>query len=471
MFFKNKIFFLILLCVFDKSLLKEIVSDEKLLFVLEHFRHGARGAYKSFNYNEWKDYLNEDWKGAGELTQLGMRQHYLLGYAVRNKYKNFISKEFDPNEIYIISTDVNRTLISAYSNLLGMYHNSSNLDKKGFIKNNNYSNIINNKIFEEEKLQNIFPIHIFNEKDLRYQLYRTEVCPGFETFINKISESEGMKNILINIFEKTNKNYGKHLSQFIDQNIIDKKDYKSYFKVLKNICDTFISDYFDGRSVEDLSKTGINMDEFYDHCLNVSLITVYYSYYGVPLEKSVEFGISPTFREIFEYMDKRILLDKENNPDKIISASPKFVIISGHDVSLAAFDLFFENKFNIKYKRADYANNQIFELWKKGDKYYLKYLINLETSGKFEYYEFKKEVLKDLYTDEEIRKICNVDNYVIFKQLYYNKMKKINMIIITIIFVLLFFTIFLKLKKKSNINVFQYKIIEMENMQSVTTNL
>ena len=213
------------------------------------------------------------------------------------------------------------------------------------------------------------------------------------------------------------------------------------------------------------------MEEFYDHCLNVSLITVYYSYYGIPLERSVEFDISHTFREIFEYMDKRILLDKENNPDKIISASPKFVIISGHDVSLAAFDLFFENKFNIKYKRADYANNQIFELWKKGDKYYLKYLINLETSGEFEYYEFKKEVLKDLYTDEEIRKICNVDNYVIFKQLYYNKMKKINMIIITIIFVLLFFTIFLKLKKKSNINVFQYKIIEMENMQSVRTNL
>ena len=465
MFYMNYIlFFLILFCIFDKSLLKEEASDEKLLFVLEHFRHGARGPYKSFNYNEWKDFLNEEWKGAGELTQLGMRQHYLLGYSVRNKYKNFISKEFNQNEIFIISTDVNRTLMSVYSNLLGMYPNYTNINKKGYIKNNNYSNIINNKIFEEEKLKTIFPIHIFDAKDLSYQLYRTEVCPGFETFIKKISESEGMKNILINIFEKTNENYGKYLSQFIDQNIIDKRDYKSYFKVLKNLCDTFIADYFDGRDIKDLSKTGINLEEFYDHCLNVSLITVYYSYYGIPLERSVEFDISHTFREIFEYMDKRILLDKENDSDKIISSSPKFVIISGHDVSLAAFDLFFENKFNIKYKRADYANNQIFELWKKGDKYYLKYLINLGISGEFEYYEFKKEVLKDLYTDEEIRKICNVDKYVTFNQLYSNKIKMINIIVISIVFALLFFLIFLKIKRKSSFNIIRYKIIEMKNI-------
>ena len=206
------------------------------------------------------------------------------------------------------------------------------------------------------------------------------------------------------------------------------------------------------------------MEEFYDHCLNVSLITVYYSYYGVPLERSVEFDISHTFREIFEYMDKRILLDKVNDSDKIISSSPKFVIISGHDVSLAAFDLFFENKFNIKYKRADYANNQIFELWKKGDKYYLKYLINLETSGEFEYYEFKKEVLKYLYTDEEIRKICNVDKYVTFNQLYSNKIKMINIIVMAIVFALLFFLIFLKIKRKSSFNIIRYKIIEMKNI-------
>ena len=460
---KTKLFFLILFYTCSKSLLKEEESEEKLLFVLEHFRHGARGSYKSFNYKEWKDLLNEEWKGAGELSNLGMRQHYLLGISVRNKYNNFISKEFNPNEIYIISTDVNRTLISANSHLLGIYNNS-NINKKGFIQNQNYSNIIHNKIFEEEKLKYIFPIHIYSEKDLKYQLYRTEICPGFETFFKKISESEGMKNLLKNTFENTNNKYGKYLTQFIDQKIIDNYDYNSYFKVLKNLCDTLIADYFDGRDIKDLRKTGINLEEFYDHCLNISLITVYYSYYGIPLEKSVEFGISPMFREIFEYMDKRIILDKENNQDKITPSSPKFVIISGHDVSLAAFDLFFENKFNIKYTRADYANNQIFELWKKGDKYILKYLINLETSGEFEYYDFKKKVLKELYSDDDIKKICGVDKYISYNQsINNNQVKIINIIMISIIIILLFL-IYLILKRKSNMNIFQYKIIEKKSI-------
>jgi len=122
LFTKKGISILILFCLCIKSLLKEVQSDEKLLFVLEHFRHGARGAYKSFNYNTWRDILNEEWKGSGELTPIGMRQHYLLGTSIRNKYKNFISNEFNPNEIYAISSDVNRTLISAYSNLLGIFH-------------------------------------------------------------------------------------------------------------------------------------------------------------------------------------------------------------------------------------------------------------------------------------------------------------------------------------------------------------
>ena len=149
------------------------------------------------------------------------------------------------------------------------------------------------------------------------------------------------------------------------------------------------------------------MEAFNHHCLNISLINVYFSYYGKPLEKSAQFGISPMFRDIFEFMEKRIKLDKENNSNKITPSAPKYVIVSGHDVSLAAFDLYLENKFNITYTRADYANNQIFELWKKEDKYYIRYLINLELGGEFEYDYFKKKVSEDLYSDDDIRAICN----------------------------------------------------------------
>ena len=116
----NTSFIFIFFIILNKSLLKE-ESDEKLLFVWEHFRHGARGSYKSFDYINWKDILNEKWKGAGELTPIGMRMHYLLGVATRKKYNHFLSPVYNPNEIFVISTNVNRTLISAYSNLQGLF--------------------------------------------------------------------------------------------------------------------------------------------------------------------------------------------------------------------------------------------------------------------------------------------------------------------------------------------------------------
>ena len=472
MFFNKKIInILLLFCFFNKFLLKE-ESNEKLLFVLEHFRHGARGAYKLFDYKNWKDLLKENWKGPGELTSLGMRQHYLLGKSVRNKYKNFIDYEFNPNEIYIISTNVNRTLMSAYSNVLGMYYNNNTdiINEESFIPNQNYSSIINDRQFEKESFYYNYPIHIFDDKDLRYQLYRTETCPGFqEYFIKKIRESEGLKKLYKDAFEYTNSKFGKYLEKFIDQKIIHDLDYTKYFSSIEKICDTFIADYFDGRIIEELSKTGINFEEFNEHCLtNISLITVYYNYYGNPVEKSVEFGVSPMFREIFEYMEKRIKLDKENNPDKIIPSSPKFVVVSGHDVSLAAFDLFFKNRFHIDYQRADYANNQIFELWKKDEKYYFKYLINLETAGEFDYYDFKNKVSQFLYTDEEIKKICFPDKFSVYiaKNNNNNLMKMINMNIIWIIFILvIIIIIFLSIRRKNNFKSNYFKIIEMGNMK------
>ena len=98
-------------------------SEEKLLFVWEHFRHGARNPYTHVNKTTWIDYIGVQWKSEGELNSLGLRAHYLLGTATKNRYKEFLSENFDTNEIFIISTDSNRTIVSAMSNLQGIYHN------------------------------------------------------------------------------------------------------------------------------------------------------------------------------------------------------------------------------------------------------------------------------------------------------------------------------------------------------------
>ena len=465
----NKIFTFIFLITINKSILKE-ESNEKLLFVWGHFRHGARGSYKSFDYKNWVDMLKEKWRGSGELTPIGMRMLYLLGVSSRNKYKDFLSSDFNPNEIFIISTDVNRTLISAYSYLQGIYSNSKKKNinnkqiKRAIIQNRNYSKEINNKIINlKNKIIeggiNVFPVHIFNTKDYKYQLYRPEYCPGIGKNYTKIRNSEGIQKIYNDIFRTTNENFGTYIFKFMNKSIRDEPDYLYNYKIIKNLGDTFIADYFDGRNLSNVKNSGINIDKFYNHCLNISLITSYYNYYGNPLEKTVEFGVSPIFRDIFNYMDKRILLDKKGTPDKIISSSPKLFVVSGHDVSLAGIDLFLESKFGIPFRRADYSSNQIFELWKnkKDGKYYIKYLINLEIAGNFEYNEFKKKVFSYLYSDEEIKQVCKA-----YYSIYMKTEPTIFFLNMFIILIFLSFIILLYLiKMKKNI---KRKEIRKENI-------
>uniref|UniRef100_A0A0K0DRC0 acid phosphatase n=1 Tax=Angiostrongylus cantonensis TaxID=6313 RepID=A0A0K0DRC0_ANGCA len=69
----------------------------------------------------------DDWAlgggGFGQLTPLGMAQQFKFGKLLREFYveTGFLSKKYSSKEIYILSTDVNRTIISAMSNMLGMY--------------------------------------------------------------------------------------------------------------------------------------------------------------------------------------------------------------------------------------------------------------------------------------------------------------------------------------------------------------
>ena len=104
------------------------ISHSKLLFLFEHCRHGAR-SMSHLDKND-KDFIGELWNGKAELSYVGMRQHYLLG--VNNKYKysellNF--SEYNPNDIIVYATNSNRTIMSAQSQLIGMYGSNSSMEK------------------------------------------------------------------------------------------------------------------------------------------------------------------------------------------------------------------------------------------------------------------------------------------------------------------------------------------------------
>lgn len=101
-----------------------ISESRRLIYVQEIFRHGARYPINPMS-NDDSEYVNSE-KMNGELTSEGKHMHYLLGRAMHDKYwaqlfngTPYLEK-YHPSLIYVKSTNVNRTIESAQSQLQGL---------------------------------------------------------------------------------------------------------------------------------------------------------------------------------------------------------------------------------------------------------------------------------------------------------------------------------------------------------------
>lgn len=92
-------------------LLISTAMSMELVGLVEVCRHGSRapGNYYSYDAGKWP------W-GLGELTPTGQRMQYLNGVEFRNRYVEeygLFGPMFNETELYVRSTDVNRTIMSA----------------------------------------------------------------------------------------------------------------------------------------------------------------------------------------------------------------------------------------------------------------------------------------------------------------------------------------------------------------------
>lgn len=109
----------IILVIFTLQTSCEVETELQLVQIL--FRHGDRTCVRSYPNDPYKESFWHKYGGYGQLTQTGMNQHYQFGKYLRKFYDGFLNKYYLREDLNVISTPVDRTIMSANSLLSGLY--------------------------------------------------------------------------------------------------------------------------------------------------------------------------------------------------------------------------------------------------------------------------------------------------------------------------------------------------------------
>ena len=403
-------------------------TKEEIEFVFEHFRHGARSSV--FVNKEYMDMYDIKWIGDGELTSVGMRMLYLIGVHIRNKYSNLINKNTSPKELLVFSTDLNRTILSAESQLLGMFppEKGEEIPEK-YMKRSYLPNKIPKEAQDEiDKLGNIsipskiraIPINFFHKEKKPYLLTEEEECPRTKYIKNENYKKKDVQDFIKQFRDK----YSDKLMKYF--NITDKAMFDNYYFLLE-VTDHFIASYIHKRkNLVLFEEEGINLKEYYEECVKFKNISMY------EIETTKEVGImasSPIFKDILHYMDNIILNYKQKNDQlKKKKNTSKFVMYSGHDYIIAAVQLYLNAAFNIPCFYPGFAANQFFELHKQNgideenlneNHFHVEYFFNGNLLLNVSYTEFKRKISELMWSAEQIVDFCKVEKHSFVDYLLY----------------------------------------------------
>jgi len=349
-----------------------ISKSEKLIFAGTHFRHGARGPLKLSK--DGLDLLGVNWKATGELTPVGKKMHYLLGLRNRQRYiieNKLLSEKFDPHELVVFSSDLNRTLLSVTSQLQGLYPiNSSNEDTLNPEQvevavppvNITFDDISDAKnTLNESALPNymtIIPIHLID-----VLIDNSDECT---TKINNLrNKNDKKQKSIVNFVQKFKEKYSEGLEAFYQNKIVTELN----FSIITAICDATVADYTEKKNTDEFfEKTEINKTEFVQDCFEALEINFRDKLFSDDNNELLLFFNSYIIEKIIYYMKQRINDDiKGDISHKNASdySSPKMLIISGHDTTLTAQELFFIKFFGYgidSYIFPRYASQTAFEI-------------------------------------------------------------------------------------------------------------
>lgn len=110
--------FLLSLFIFSGTKADEL----RLELVQVLFRHGERAplAKEMYPNDPYNESSYEPW-GVAQLTNVGKMREYRIGRMLRKRYDKFLGDLYRPQDVYGRSTDIDRTKMSLYLALAGLY--------------------------------------------------------------------------------------------------------------------------------------------------------------------------------------------------------------------------------------------------------------------------------------------------------------------------------------------------------------
>lgn len=424
-----------LIFLYMLNFLFSLIKSQELRFVFALFRHGARAPYYLEKDNF--DLFGNKWIKESDITPAGIRQHYLIGYRNKEKYfqqLNITNLHYNNlNEISVFSTNKDRTIMSAYSQIFGMFPpttgpllTDSQLEHSDPpIKNFDFEKAkidlkLENKALGSANLNGL-PVRLFDNYSYYFDLHDPAVCPRVQSFLDE-NEKLSSYQQWIKDFKK---NYGEKILR-----IINKRDYPEFIDNAYNvylIFDTFESNYYDQRNLTKFTQERIDIEEFHNLTKSFYYLTDFTYYYGDKNTFIARFSYSPIFENLIKQIDARIDLD-QTGKDYYNPNNPKLLFYFGHDTNLAAMQMFLKYVFMDQIKLYDiyFASAFYYELYKnktlmtpnkfaqsnKGeDRYYLNIYFDDQNvfAGPIIYSYFKENIINNLIPYEDVLNFCKVN--------------------------------------------------------------
>ena len=410
----------------------QITYQEKLIFAMTHFRHGARAPNDIDDYTGL-DNVHEKWSAPGHLTAVGMRMQYLMGLRNRKRYiedYKLLSPKFDPHEILIYSTNYNRTLMSAYSHLLGFYPNKKEIglsltEKQEILAvpqidiNDSYiqNEIENLNLSALPNFMTVIPIRMINDLDVKANLYSSKSCVLANYEVTKNASMESIVAITY-VFNEKYKNY---LNEFFG----DSSTYD--FSSLKTFCDAFVASYTDRRNITELKNTGINFEELIENCYELQKLKFRDYVLNSGKNKFDRLESSKLLREMIRLIKQRVDIDINNITEIEYDdfSKPKMMIISAHDTTISCHEMAIINCFNLNledyFRFPKFTAQMAIEVTRKDDNeindvklsykdYTVNYYFNDEKQLSTSLDNFIEKMENYLWTDEEVDNFCSGKN-------------------------------------------------------------